>query len=329
MDLFNNNQKPFMSADELIEKLAKKGVTFELTTTDEAKRYLKKNNNYYKLTSYRKNFEKDSEGKYLGLEFAYLKDLAIIDMLFRYQVIKMALDIEHFEKVRLLTFLKSKGDDGYMAVDSYKESLRTSGEYKLMPLLENLETEINNNKTSVYCRDMLNHISPRQKMPVWVFTEVITFGTFRNFFQFCATSYKEDGLIDEAYRLKMVKSLRNAAGHSNCVFNDLTLMQPNSKIDVNKAVLNKLATTNILSVEDGANGRLEPSEIQNDRIKEIITLFFVHSRILPSLDMREHYKIELADFVLRMNRHLDDYYKDNMPITNAFTIIQKIVETWY
>ena len=73
----------------------------------------------------------------------------------------------------------------------------------------------------------------------------------------------------------------------------------------------------------------EPDAIQNDRLKEIITLFFVHSKNLPSEAMRQHYKGELLIFVARMNRHLDDYYKDNAYIQNAFGLIKKLVENWY
>ena len=45
--------------------------------------------------------------------------------------------------------------------------------------------------------------------------------------------------------------------------------------------------------------------------------------------MRQHYKGELLIFVARMNRHLDDYYKDNAYIQNAFGLIKKLVENWY
>ena len=90
-------QKPFMSPEELVEKLLNKGVTFNYDYTQaRAIEYLKKNNNYYKLSSYRKNFTKGDDGKYIDLDFSCLVDLGIIDMLFRYQVMRMALDIEHF-----------------------------------------------------------------------------------------------------------------------------------------------------------------------------------------------------------------------------------------
>ena len=244
----------------------------------------------------------------------------------------MALDIEHFEKVKLLTFLKAKNDDGYAILESYKSRLVT--ESNITPALPNklieLEREIDQNKSSIYCRDMITHVLPGQQMPVWVFLEVITFGRFRSFFEFCANKDNDTPLIDESYRLKMVKSIRNAAGHSNCILNDLRLAtsaESNLTHDLNRAVLRK--TKLFLANGSNISHSHEPDAIQNDRLKEIITLFFVHSRNLPSDAMRQHYKDELLIFVARMNRHLDDYYKDNACIQNAFGLIKKLVENWY
>ena len=68
-------QKPFMSPEELVEKLLNKGVTFNYDYTQaRAIEYLKKNNNYYKLSSYRKNFTKVDAGNYIDLDFSCLVD---------------------------------------------------------------------------------------------------------------------------------------------------------------------------------------------------------------------------------------------------------------
>ena len=47
-----------ISSEELIEKMKNKGITFNYMTDIEASNYLKKNNNYFNLTSYRKNYIK-------------------------------------------------------------------------------------------------------------------------------------------------------------------------------------------------------------------------------------------------------------------------------
>ena len=55
-----------------------------ITTEEDAKKHLCAHNNYFKLTSYRKNYTKrtsgPTEGQYAQLEFAYLRELARIDM---------------------------------------------------------------------------------------------------------------------------------------------------------------------------------------------------------------------------------------------------------
>jgi len=45
-------QKPMLNAEELIKHLEEKGVKFELTSIEDAQKYLKENNNYFKLVSY-------------------------------------------------------------------------------------------------------------------------------------------------------------------------------------------------------------------------------------------------------------------------------------
>lgn len=48
------NNKPRLSLDEQIQHLKDKGILFNIMDEDSAKQYLKYNNNYYKLTSFRK-----------------------------------------------------------------------------------------------------------------------------------------------------------------------------------------------------------------------------------------------------------------------------------
>ncbi len=68
--------KPRLSLDGQVEHLKQKGVLFNIMDEEAAKEYLTQNNNYFKLTAYRKNYGKhpdgENKGKYINLEFAYL-----------------------------------------------------------------------------------------------------------------------------------------------------------------------------------------------------------------------------------------------------------------
>lgn len=95
--------KKKLTIDEQIEDLKKKGVTFEIMSEEEAKKFLRYNNYYFKLKSYAKNYPiNPKNGKYVNLEFAYLVELSKLDMYLRKIILGMCLDVEHILKTRML-----------------------------------------------------------------------------------------------------------------------------------------------------------------------------------------------------------------------------------
>ena len=179
--LLQEKTKPILSVDEQIDKLKENGVTFKYVSEDNAKEYLRKNNYYFKLTSYRKNFlKKEVDGKkvYIDLDFAYLQDLAIIDMELRYLLVDLSLDIEHWTKIYLLNLIQLHNEDGYEIVNDFLDSL-DKNQY------DRLENEVLRNRNSIYCEDLINSYPDLKKYPIWVFIEVISFGTLISFYKFC------------------------------------------------------------------------------------------------------------------------------------------------
>ena len=130
--------KPKLSLEGQIEHLKKKGVLFNIMNEESAKEYLTQHNNYFKLTAYRKNYDKhpdgENKGKYINLEFAYLVDLAVIDMRLRYRIVHMALDIEHHTKLQLLRMMDKFNEDGYQIVQDYMDSLSEVQRKNVRPL---------------------------------------------------------------------------------------------------------------------------------------------------------------------------------------------------
>lgn len=117
------DQKPWLTPWEQVSHLKSKGVRFRYMSEAEAVEYLTKNNNYFRLRSYRTGFPKVSDGKrkgeYVNLDFKMLVDLSIIDMLLRNEMISLTLDIEHFCKVDLLGRIEQHVEDGYEIVQDY------------------------------------------------------------------------------------------------------------------------------------------------------------------------------------------------------------------
>ena len=139
----NAKDKPILTPAQQVEHMKSKGIRFNIVSEAEAEAYLRENNNYFKLRAYRKNFDKyvggENDGKYINLDFAMLKDLSIIDMRLRYLVIHMALDTEHFLRVKLLRRVQEEGEDGYQIVeDSHeKENLYSDHHNKLYLVISN------------------------------------------------------------------------------------------------------------------------------------------------------------------------------------------------
>ena len=65
-----------------------------------------------------------------------------------------------------------------------------------------------------YAGDLIAHHI--DDMPIWVFLEVIDFGTLVDFYLFCATRWENSETLQEHYVLKSVKALRDATSHSLC-----------------------------------------------------------------------------------------------------------------
>ena len=197
-----NIVKPKLSVDEQIEHLKRKGVLFNIMDEDKAKDYLKRNNNYFKLTAYRKNYPKHPDGenkdKYIRLEFAYLVDIAVADMKLRYQIIHMALDIEHHMKLQLLRKIDSSSEDGYQIVKDFIDNLPETQK-------NSLEAEIARNENNIYCGDIIKKYD--HDYPIWAFVEIIPFGRVISFYGFCAERFQDKKMKNTYYQLLTCKEI--------------------------------------------------------------------------------------------------------------------------
>lgn len=307
--------KPMLSANELIEHLDKKGVKFDMINKEDAQKYLEENNNYFKLSSYRKNFQKYENGenvdKYINLDFKMLIDLSIIDMRIRKTMLNIVLDLEHYTKVKLLSRIEKENKDGYTIVEEYLQHLKDNNEF------EYLENELHKNKTGTYCGDLITKYDG--EYPIWAFLEIIPFGRLIKFYRYVAERLQDRKMIDESYMLMDVRELRNACAHNNCIINDLK--SNTSKYSANYRVQNEVAKI-------GISKKVRDNKLSNIRMKQLITLLYLNKNITTSEGILKYQAKILNELKDRIEHHID-YYNSNELIQTSFKFLNKIIDNWY
>ena len=234
-------KKPYCSATELVDKMESKGITFQIIQKNDAAKYLIEKNNFLRLYSYRKNFQKaqlgEKKGKYVNLDFFHLKALAILDLQLRKQIFGICVDIEHCLKLSLLKdFETRKPEDAYAIVtiflksnsyaanDILQKGIQRNG--YISDLLEKYisEREYLDDEDNVYYHTFYQNGKEKQyriDMPIWVLLESITFGGLIRFYKFYYEYYEKDSPIP-INLLNSIKSIRNACAHNNCILHDLS-----------------------------------------------------------------------------------------------------------
>lgn len=308
-------QKAWLTPREQVEHLISKGVKFELWSEKEAEDYLRRNNSYFRLRSYRSNFAKreggDRDGQYIGLDFAMLVDLSIIDMCLRNELLPLTLDIEHFSKMALLGAVERYGEDGYEIVQDFLAEYRDSKGRNIA-----IE-EIGRGLSSPYTRGLIER-HPEADYPLWEFFEVIPFGRFAHFVGFCANRFEDKDLRNRFYLLQSVKGLRNACAHNSCIINDMKA--GGSTYKPQASVLRALGGI-------GIGGDARKTKMSNERFQQIATTLYLHSHI-ASEGVVEHRAEDLERLLQRMAKH-SDYYVSGSLVSTGFAFIGAMVSGWY
>lgn len=287
-----------------IDHMKSKGIMFEKMSEADAKRFLENSNYYFKLKAYCKNYSKNADGKYTGLDFAYLVDLSTIDLHLRKFIIKVSLDVEHFLKVKLLRdFLRDGNEDGYSIVNSF---------FAMYP---DVKKEVIEKGKSSYCADMIEHY--KEDFAIWNIVEVLSFGHFALLYDWFYTQHpSRDSLTN---MLLPIKSLRNAAAHNNCLINKM-VPPYNIKIEPNKLV------NNFVSQIPGVSGKTRQKKMVNPVIHDFVVLLYTFNKVVTSTKTRQKTYDELKElFDMRIPRHRE-YYYDNAVLVSSYEFTKKIID---
>lgn len=317
------------TANELIQHMKNKGIKFNIINENDAEDHLNTHNNYFKLTSYRKNYVKytsgSNKGKYENLEFAYLVELARLDAEIRSLLLDISLDIEHFLKVELIRavenrMVSSKDEDGYKILEGYlnaddiidfddrvKASTKRKNQYN---------SKFSQNLKNPYCYGLIR--KNNEKMPIWAYVELCSFGDIKDLIEYYSNTTGWNLGID-TITLDRVRQIRNACAHGNCIINDL-----NHNSGANTVVSRTpLFLANFL-ISAGINQGARHNKMSNPRINQIVHLLYVFDKMVVTKNTRSKRIAEIHNMIDNRLQINSCYFASNQLLSTTYHFFKKI-----
>lgn len=324
-EMSNQCDKPKCTGSELVQKMKnEKGITFKYVSEESAANYLDNVNNYLRTAAYRKNYQKQVEGqgdsqKYISLDFAYLQELSTIDMHLRHIITKMCIDIEHAMKVQLgKSIANDRDEDGYEIV---KEFLSNNNS-----IVRNLESKIKSPFTGEliqkyfviekrYIEETGREINKIVEIdcPVWVLNELLSFGEFTRFYQFCGEKLNLSVFPENV--ISLIRGLRNGCAHNNCIIADLN---PN-KSYAPKYIKKEVAKIDTISKDQ------RRKKLTSRPLLEFTCMVYVYSQIV-SEKVKYHRVRELIQLFDERIKRKKGFFEKNELILSSYDYSRKIIE---
>ncbi len=306
-----------------IEKMRCSGIKFELISEDDAKNFLTHNTYYFKLKAFQKNYNKNANGEYINLDFAYLKDLSTIDWEFRKTVLPMVLAIEHSIKVKLNADISNDpNEDGYKLVDDFLNNSQLNKDQRITK-------ELNSRSQSNYIGNLVKKYIPDQisqsqassltyDCPFWVLIELISFGNLIKFYNYYYSKHNLNNPLKEV--LFPIQQLRNAVAHSNCILCSLK-KSDHTSFKINKQVNSYVSKIKSISPNSRKNCLSVPA------LHDFAALLMVYTNIVDSQKLRQHTADSLENFVNRFEKNID-YYNSNSDIKKTYIFFKKLIDNF-
>lgn len=303
-----SKQRPKLTIPQQIAYMRdKKGIKFSIVTEDDAERFLSSSNYYFKVKAFEKNYTccvGENAGKYFDLEFAYLQELSTLDMYLREMVMAITLDIEHYLKLQLLKDISSnEKEDGYAIVNKFLE------------MQPRIRDSINEKASNSYCENLVRKY--KDNFAAWNIVEVLSFGHLIEFCDLYYSLYPNEKITIGNYRI--VKFLRNAAAHNNCLINDLS----NNEGDSFKQ--SREANSFVASIK-GISTKTRVKKMGNRFVHDFVVMLCCFNEIVSSDGVKKHQIQRLKKLIDERFPLHGDYFKNNLLIRSNYEFVKKIVD---
>lgn len=285
-----------------------KGIKFNIVNEEQASKFLHENSYYFKLKAFEKNYSKYSQGencgKYYDLEFAYLQELSTLDMHLRESILLMSLDIEHYLKVHLLKDISdNENEDGYSIVEEFLNN---------MP---NVSQSIQEKSRNSYCENLIQKYADR--FSIWTIVEVLSFGDLLNLCDLYYSRYPDRSIRISNYRI--VKFLRNAAAHNNCLINNLA-------DNTGKGFSQNREANRFVASIGGISASVQSKKMGNRFIHDFVVFLLCFRGIVSSEGVKKHKMESLKDLVDNRFTLHKEYFERNMLLVTNYQFVKKVID---
>ena len=319
--------RPMMKISDLVPYLKQKNIKFEKISESDAEKYLRDNNNYYNVTSYKHNFLKypspagEKEGLYQDLDFAYLKDLSIIDHRLRLVLFKMIIDIEHYLKIRILNIIETiDEEDGYRIVNMFLDKDFNDEKFPKRVHTSIFKKVGSDYYNKIFSKYDIDKDKKLENIPVWEFLEIITFGELVNFYELFAKEYELKEEIKNIFILREIGKLRNAVAHNSCVLSDLDKKDNSFTPDFKIIKFLK---------ECGIGKETRSNKLSNSRIRQIIYTLYMFNEIVTSEGIKKNINEDINELFFGRIIYHKEYYNNNELLKSVYEYFKKIIEKNY
>lgn len=322
----NYDVNKLLNIDEMIDDLKQMNITFEKMSEEKTKIFLKNNNCYYNIILYVDNFERyfvngAFVNKFVSLDFAYLKDLSIIDYRLRIILFKMTLDIEHYLKIKIINMIENiENEDGYNIVNMFMEKDFYDIHYPKKVHNSIFKKLGNDDYLKIFSQYDTNMDKKLENIPIWKFLEIITFGELVNFYEFFTEKYNFIEENKDIFILREIVKLRNAVAHNCYILRNLSKNE--NKNTPSYKIINYLSNC-------GIGKTTRKNKLSNSRIRQITCLLYMFNEIVTSESIKKNITEELN--YLFFNRILlhKNYYNNNELLRSVYDYFKLIITKHY
>lgn len=311
--------------------LKKNGVKFNLISEKDAIPYLESNNYYYKLACYRKNFNRDFNGKYLDLDFQHLINISKLDKRIRYSMIQLTLEIEHNLKTLLLNKITQNDDiDGYEIVHNFIDHLNSSRTPDdLLTITYFIKTGSSNIslRHGIYQKVSKNN----NYIAIWQLLELLEFYNLQKFFKFYFTKYPDDQIntsnLSSLYGLlHNVRNIRNAAAHNTPLLSNVSAHAKDAFKNNNQPNRQNI---NSLVRDDIENANVSQAVIPTYRFIDFTNTFKMYKILFPNSNCTNDILLSTLQYNL-INHATQNIYPEKLNDLNLFfKSVEKIFNYYF